>query len=188
MGRILGFGSRCRWLRSFGLIGVLALSACWATPRPPPGAASPVGPAGPVGPAASVELANPALNLPQGRLEISRAGQVELRLHVQIAATEDSRATGLMGITHLSDKAAMAFVFDGPTTTSFWMKDTLVPLDIAFWDAGGRIVSILAMMPCTADPCPLYSAATIYVGAVEVAAGALRHSGVRIGDRAILSR
>jgi uncharacterized membrane protein (UPF0127 family) len=76
----------------------------------------------------------------------------------------------------------MAFVWDHPVETSFWMKDTLIPLTIAFWDEGGRIVSVLDMPPCRADPCPTYDPGTPVVGALEVPRGELARRGVGLGD------
>ena len=82
----------------------------------------------------------------------------------------------------------MAFLFDRPTSSSFWMKDTLIPLSIAFWDRSRRIVAILDMAPCRRSPCPLYSPGTSYIGAVEVNRGFFRQHGVRVGDRVELER
>ena len=63
------------------------------------------------------------------------------------------------------------------------MKDTLIPLSIAFWDEDGRIVGIQDMEPCTADPCPTYGSPEPYVGALEVNQGFFDEHGVVIGDR-----
>jgi uncharacterized membrane protein (UPF0127 family) len=52
------------------------------------------------------------------------------------------------------------------------MKDTLIPLDIAFFDARRRLVGNLTMVPCTADPCPTYSPGTPFQFAVEANEGA----------------
>ena len=52
--------------------------------------------------------------------------------------------------------AGMAFVYPEDVRGAFWMKDTLIPLSIAFYSGDGRILKILDMEPCKADPCPLY--------------------------------
>jgi uncharacterized membrane protein (UPF0127 family) len=62
------------------------------------------------------------------------------------------------------------------------MKNTLIPLDIAFWNDDERIVDIFTMEPCRKDPCPLYTPTHDYVAAVEMNAGVLRSSGIKIGD------
>ena len=50
----------------------------------------------------------------------------------------------------------MVFLLEEPGVSSFWMKDTLIPLSILFWHDDGRIIAILDMSPCSADPCPVY--------------------------------
>jgi len=103
-------------------------------------------------------------------------------LDVQVADTTQERATGLMGREDLSPYDGMAFLWTEPVNGSFWMKDTLIPLSIAFWDRDGRIVSIMDMQPCDRDPCPTYGPDTPFVGAVEVAEGDLRRHGIAVGD------
>jgi len=115
------------------------------------------------------------------KLQIRTASGVR-SLDVQIADTTQERATGLMGREDLSPYDGMAFVWNEPIVSSFWMKDTLIPLSIAFWDQDGRIVSIIDMQPCERDPCPTYGPGTPFVGAVEVAQGDLERHGVAVGD------
>ena len=107
----------------------------------------------------------------------------EVLLEVEVAVADEERRRGLMGRDHLAPNDGMAFVFDEPVSSGFWMKDTLVPLSIAFWDEEGRIVAILDMDPCEADPCPVYGPGTAYVGAVEVRQGLFEFRGVEVGDR-----
>ncbi|HZP91239.1 MAG TPA: DUF192 domain-containing protein [Actinomycetota bacterium] len=108
------------------------------------------------------------------------------RLSVEIADTPAERARGLMGRSSLGADEGMAFLFDSPTTAAFWMKDTPIPLSIAFWDRDGRIVAILDMEPCRRDPCPTYAPGIPYVGAVEVNQGFFQRHGVKVGDRVAL--
>jgi uncharacterized membrane protein (UPF0127 family) len=103
-------------------------------------------------------------------------------LDVQVADTASERSTGLMGRESLSPYDGMAFLWTDPVQSSFWMKDTLIPLSVAFWDEDGRIVSIIDMEPCTEEPCPTYGPDTPFVGAVEVAQGDLERHGVAVGD------
>lgn len=107
-------------------------------------------------------------------------------LSVEVADTDAERAQGLMGVEELAHDDGMAFVFDEPTETSFWMKDTLIPLSIAFVDAADRVVTILEMTPCVADPCPKYGATEPYVLAVEANEGWFDAHGVEVGDEARL--
>ncbi len=103
-------------------------------------------------------------------------------LDVQVADTATERQIGLMGRESLSPYDGMAFIWDEPVESSFWMKDTLIPLSIAFWDEDGRIISILDMDPCAGDPCPSFGPDEPFVGAVEVRQGTLARRGVAIGD------
>jgi uncharacterized membrane protein (UPF0127 family) len=103
-------------------------------------------------------------------------------LGVEIADTPDEREQGLMGREHLPEDLGIVFLFEEPTTARFWMKDTLIPLSIAFYD-DDRVVAILDMPPCHADPCPTYGPAVPYVGAVEANEGWFARSGVEVGDR-----
>jgi uncharacterized protein len=104
-------------------------------------------------------------------------------VHVEVAETDAERERGLMGRQELPADSGMAFVFPEDTTASFWMKNTLIPLSIAFYDDAGRIVRILDMQPCRADPCPLYDPEVAYRGALEVNGGAFNRWGVQVGDR-----
>jgi uncharacterized protein len=93
-----------------------------------------------------------------------------------------------MGQASLGPDSGMAFVWAEPTESTFWMKDTPIPLSIAFWDANGRIVAIREMTPCTADPCETYGSPVAYVGAVEAGTGWFRAHAVNVGDVVELMR
>lgn len=124
--------------------------------------------------------------LPTGTLNVrTRAGEVPLK--VEIAETPQARAVGLMGRPRLAADAGMVFLFEAPTDGAFWMKDTLIPLSIAFWDARGVIVKVLDMQPCREDPCPLYHPGVTYIGALEVNRGFLKANGIGPGDLVRLS-
>ncbi len=92
---------------------------------------------------------------------------------VAVADTPTRRGQGLMNVTDLGSLDGMLFVFPETVTAAFWMKDTLIPLDIAFFDAAGGFVDRLTMTPCEADPCPTYPAAAPYRYALEAPEGAL---------------
>ena len=110
------------------------------------------------------------------------------RIRVEVADTDATREKGLMGRTELADDAGMAFVWPADTSSAFWMKDTLLPLSIAFVSADGRVLALLDMDPCRADPCPLYDPRTSYRMALEAKQGAFVRWGIRIGDTARLVR
>ncbi len=94
-------------------------------------------------------------------------------LGVAVADTPAVRSQGLMGVTDLEGLDGMLFVFEETTGAGFWMKDTLIALDIVFFDAGGGFVDRFTMEPCTEDPCPVYRPSRTYRYAVEVPAGGL---------------
>jgi uncharacterized membrane protein (UPF0127 family) len=77
---------------------------------------------------------------------INSAGE-RVPVSVEIASTDAQRQQGLMGRTTLAEDAGMLFVFDQEQQLSFWMKDTLIPLSIAFINGEGRIVDIQDMQP-----------------------------------------
>lgn len=93
-----------------------------------------------------------------------------------------------MGRERLNEDAGMAFLWPEDTDTAFHMRGTLIPLTIAFFAADGRVLRILDMVPCTADPCARYDPGLRYRGALEVRAGALDRAGVRVGDRLRVDR
>jgi uncharacterized membrane protein (UPF0127 family) len=91
-----------------------------------------------------------------------------------------------MGVTELPAGSGMLFVFpEVADHGGFWMKDTLVPLDIAF-ARDGTVVAVATMQPCSADPCPVTRPGTTYDLALEVPAGWLAAEG--IGPGATLRR
>jgi uncharacterized membrane protein (UPF0127 family) len=124
--------------------------------------------------------------LPTGILEVTTDSGTAA-LNVEIAANGRARSLGLMGRSTMAPDAGMVFLFNRPLNSSFWMKNTLIPLSIAFWDRSGRILKILDMTPCQADPCPYYYPEVTYVGAVEANLGWFAAHGVRPGDRVTLS-
>jgi uncharacterized membrane protein (UPF0127 family) len=92
---------------------------------------------------------------------------------VAVADTADLRSRGLMNVESLGRLRGMLFVFDAETTSRFTMQDTLIPLDIAFFDADGALVDVLQMEPCKQEPCVLYAASAPFRFALEAPAGAL---------------
>jgi hypothetical protein len=98
---------------------------------------------------------------------------------VEVAQTPEERSHGLMGRKHLGRDEGMLFIFETEDTHGFWMKDTLLPLSIAFIGKDGRIVWITDMKPLTSDshvpPRPI-----LY--ALEMNKGWFSSHGVKVGD------
>ena len=119
-----------------------------------------------------------------------RAGE-ELQVAAKVAVTAAERQRGLMQVAVLPDGVGMLFVFDEDRTGGFWMRDTLVPLDIAYIASDGTIVTILSMEPCLADDpvdCEVYTPAGPYRTALEVPQGWFARAGVSEGAEVRWSR
>jgi uncharacterized protein len=109
-------------------------------------------------------------------------------LTVEVAENSEQRAQGLMHRKSLGADSGMVFVFFEPTSGGFWMKNTLIPLSIAYFDVDGEILRIMDMKPCTQDPCETYNPGVDYMGALEVNQGAFEKWGVEEGDVIHLTR
>ena len=107
-------------------------------------------------------------------------GSSRLGIHASIASTPAQRGEGLMGRRTLRDNAGMLFVFPTSVQVGFYMKDTLIPLDIAFISQG-RVAEVRTMTPCEADPCPVTTPSFVYERALEVNAGTFARAGISAG-------
>ncbi len=103
----------------------------------------------------------------------------------EVAQTPEERMYGLMGRKHLGKDEGMLFIFETEDYHGFWMKDTFLPLSIAFIDKDGRIVWITDMKPLTLDshvpPRPI-----LY--ALEMNKGWFFSHGVKVGDKIMFSK
>jgi len=117
----------------------------------------------------------------RGRVLIDTEGNSVL-IDVDVAETDEQRAFGLMKRESLPEDEGMLFVFFEETASAFTMRNTLIPLSIAFFDFDGEIVKILDMEPCEAEPCPSYDPGVTYRGALEVNQGAFDEWNVEMGD------
>jgi uncharacterized membrane protein (UPF0127 family) len=102
------------------------------------------------------------------------------KIVAEVASTPDDRATGLMNRFSLQPDRGMLFVFEHPQPLSFWMKNTYIPLSIAFLDASGRILNIEDMAPQT-ETTHWSQGAALY--ALEMRRGWFRERGIKAGDR-----
>ncbi len=101
----------------------------------------------------------------------------------EYAADEASWERGLMGRTTMPADRAMLFVFPADAPRSFWMKDTLVALDIIFIRADGTVESIAPnVQPCVAEPCPVIRSKGPIRYVVEVVGNEAGRRGIGIGD------
>lgn len=105
------------------------------------------------------------------------------RVSVEIADSPEARERGLMFRRPLAPNEGMVFVWGAPGFYPFWMKNTLIPLDIIWLDDKGKVVSIApSVPPCKADPCPTYPPRGNASYVVEVVAGFAAAHDVKVGD------
>jgi uncharacterized membrane protein (UPF0127 family) len=102
----------------------------------------------------------------------------------ELALTEAERERGLMDREKVLPDQSMLFVFDGEAVHSFWMKNTLVPLDMLWLDGDRRIVHIERdVPPCKADPCPSYGPRRPAAYVLELKGGMAAAFQLKISDR-----
>ena len=103
---------------------------------------------------------------------------------VEVARTEVDRQKGLQGREQLAKDKGMLFVFPVLYPYAFWMKDTLIPLDMIWLDSDGRIVFIAENVPpCESDPCPTYQPTEKARYVLEIKAGQVQELGMKVTDQ-----
>jgi hypothetical protein len=120
----------------------------------------------------------PALGVAQGLPRVPLYLKSK-EIRVEVAKSPEERAKGLMGRAHLGENEGMLFIFEKEDYHGFWMKNTLIPLSIAFIDREGRILAITDMEPLTLESHPppqpiLY--------ALEMKKGWFSANGIKAGD------
>lgn len=120
-------------------------------------------------------------------LIVTRPDGTVTYLCVWLADSRELRIKGLTGITDpdLGGKEGMVFRFEEDTSATFWMKDTMLPLSVAWFDSDGVFISSTSMEPCPADSesCPSHAPAGPYRLALETTKGRLAESGLEPGSR-----
>ena len=151
----------CKRPGRLAVIATLALSACSAHPSAAP------------------ENANespPAQHLTDAPRAILPDGSA---ITLELALTPEEVQTGLMFRPTLAADRGMLFLFEQERVPSFWMKNTLIPLDLVFLDSSGRVVDVIAgAEPCRADPCPQYVPEAPARAVLEIAAGQAAATGI----------
>jgi uncharacterized membrane protein (UPF0127 family) len=101
-------------------------------------------------------------------------------IRVEVANTEDTRRTGLMFRDALPENQGMLFVYETEGRHAMWMKNTLIPLSVAFIDRSGRIINIEDMQPQTEDAHGAQASAAF---SLEANRGWFTKRGIKAGDR-----
>jgi len=128
------------WLTAFAIVLALGLASC--DQKPEEVTLTPPTPQAQAQPQPQAPQREVAQSLPTTILHIGNGS-----LETQIAATPAQQETGLMYRTSLGDNEGMIFLLGGPSHASFWMKNTLIPLSVAFIDKDGVILEIHDMQP-----------------------------------------
>jgi len=131
----------------------------------------------------TVHPTGPQPTLPPETLTITAAGTPHV-FHVEVARTQAQQITGLMFRTSVASDGGMLFVWPDPIISRMWMKNTLVPLDMVFIGADGRIDSIIT------DTVPhslrVLSSHGKVIATLELAGGTTRRLGITVGDKVVL--
>jgi len=120
--------------------------------------------------------------LPVRTITLLGQGGKEVPVQVEVADTDQSRTQGLMYRRSVPEGTGMLFVFDRDQVLTFWMKNTLVPLSIAYISSDGRIIDILDMESQSLKP--VVSSRSVRY-ALEVPQGYFNRVGIREGDRVL---
>jgi uncharacterized membrane protein (UPF0127 family) len=123
-------------------------------------------------------------NFKTRELVIERSGALPVRLNVELALSEEEQSQGLMYRESLSDGRGMLFVFDRDKLASFWMKNTVIPLSIAYINSDGSILEIHDMRP---EDLSLIRSSRSVRYALEVPQGWFDRAGIGPGDRVLIN-
>jgi len=111
---------------------------------------------------------------------LKRADLKEFPIKVEVAKTSKQQEYGLMNRKHLSENTGMFFPYDMPQNVQFWMKDTLIPLDIIFVSPNGEINKIVYGAKPN-DKTKIFSEKPV-IAVLELPAGNVKRMGIKIGD------
>ena len=152
------------------------------TPVPPtPTATATATPAPTPSPTATPE---PTLTPALGPEIEASAAMGDCEFFLEVANSAEERAVGLMGRESMGRDRGMLFVFSAEQVLGFWMKNTLIPLDIIFIDSDLSVVDVQTMRPeheIAPDPLPTYYSAAPALYAIEINEGVAAECGIEPG-------
>lgn len=154
------------------LVALLVSAACANQPADPASGESAQPVSETVSPAAPADATQPRVTLPDGFVVVT-----------ELAIDDDSRAQGLMYRDQLRPGMGMLFFFPVPGEYPFWMRNTLIPLDIIWLDESRKIAAIHHdVPPCRTAECPSYPPRAVAKYVLEVGAGEAKKHGLKVGD------
>ena len=104
-------------------------------------------------------------------------------IELEVARSPQQQAMGLMNRSSLPKNRGMLFEFGTPRYSRFWMKNTLIPLDMIFLSDGEIKAIFVNVPPCTSDPCENYGPSMQIDRVIELAGGRAEELGLQVGDR-----
>ena len=110
-----------------------------------------------------------------------------IKINVEIADDNEERMQGLMFRENLDENEGMFFIFENESYQTFWMKNTLISIDIIFIDKNFEIIDIKSAVPCKEDPCKLYKSSKPAKYVLEVNSNFTIKNNVKLGDKITLS-
>jgi uncharacterized protein len=124
-----------------------------------------------------------------GRENIYFLAQPNFVIRAELARTPVQWERGLMFRKSLPADSGMLFIFPNEALRSFWMKNTLIPLDMIFISSDNKIVDIKNnFSPCTAEPCPVYQSTAPAQYVLEVNAGITQDKRIKIGENIVYKK
>ena len=135
-----------------------------------------------------VFLSNCAKKIEDSTQILINNGKNMIKINVEIADDRQEMMNGLMFREHLNENDGMLFVFQNEEQQTFWMKNTLIPLDMIFIGGDFKIVDIKYAVPCEKDPCRLYESSKPAKYVLEVNGNFTNRNGVKVGDLVILNQ
>ena len=115
-------------------------------------------------------------------------GKKLIKINVEIADEDEERMKGLMFKEKLNENDGMLFVFDNEEEQTFWMKNTLIPLDMIFINKNFTIVDIKYAVPCKEEPCALYKSALPAEYVLEVNGHYTVKNNINVGNKVIFNK
>lgn len=107
----------------------------------------------------------------------------DVKIEAELAYTDETRAQGLMFRKSLPEDAGMLFLFPELSQQGFWMKNTLIPLDILWLNERKEVVYFVTALPCEKDPCTTYTPMQKAQYVLELNAGMVKKHNIKIGNR-----
>lgn len=115
-------------------------------------------------------------------------GEKSIQINAEIADDNEERGKGLMFRKMLDENSGMLFVFEDEDYQTFWMKGTLIPLDIIFIGKDFKIADIKNASPCKEDPCMLYKSSKPAKFVLEVNGNFTMKNKIRIGNKILINK